>query len=692
MGKLKFTLSNILFWTGIIASCLLLEDVGFLTTSYTGGLAETHFFMLFTIAFGSFLSFFLIEHIKNKVSVDYVLIGVLIMCYAMGCVAIWAFDGVVFDGVQHFEYLLSYWEQGKQTISLTVFMLATYATLFHFNKNYPSIRKIKIVYILIIVLCLLASVYSWIFEYDSIIYNLTPNIGYKDITSFFWNPNMYCLMLLLGIFSCFGLNYYKKNVVSYIGMFAFMIMICLVASLTSIAVGLASLFVYFIIEIIFTMRKSHKRGLIGLVIYLFIIATIAVLLACALNFQMGPVSDFFKSVYKNFSTAHYANLTERTIIWDELIGFLRQNTLTLLFGVGFRNSYHVVGGLVYAHQGSEFTSLSCHSGYLQIFMNFGVVGLAAYAMFFFYYLYCLIRLAKKDGRFTLLFGLIGFALMGYAVMESIIFLNPNTLGLLICAFFYLPVINKHKHFKHHQLADSLLNIEKPEPLEPNLITKSVAKVLMSLVVIPVSFLIFPIFREDELMKYFLINLSVLIFVCSLFIPFISSCLSYKKHRFVSSLILSINSTMVGLVVAYLILRNTFYGYFQFDDTKWVFPGLLVMVFIGECIVLGFARDRKFKDYLVTYIGISKNSFMGLLGSGAIIVTTYFILSYMDLASPLTYVIYPFIVLIAYYLASYLVRFKDQKQIIKAYNQACLYSLKMDVLEDRLGAYDDKRRD
>lgn len=692
MGKLKFTLSNILFWLSIASTCLLLEDVGFLTTSPKGPLGESFFFMLLVLSMGGFLSYFLIEHIKNKVKVDYVLITVLLTGFICGLISIYSFTGVSFTGVKTFEYSISRWDQVHQMLLLMVYLVTIYAVLFYFNRNHPSIRKLQVVYFIIVAITLLGTIYSWIMEYDAIIYNLSGKTDPMNVYSIFWNPNMFSLMILLGMFSCFGLNYFKKRIIWFLLIIYFTLMICFVASLTSIIVCVAALVIYFLLEIIFAFRRHRKRAIFDLTIYLVVITGFVTLYACALNFDLGHFSLFCKSVYEYFSLANYASLSNRTFIWDCASTFLKDHPMSFALGVGFKNSFSIVGGMLYAYRGGTFAPISTHNGFIQVLMNFGLVGIIFYALFFAYYVYCILRVFKKDARFALIFGLIGFALLGYAVMESVIFLNPNTLGLLICAFFYLPIMNKWKHYCRPQLGDDVISVDKPQPIPSRLINKSLSKVFMALIVVAVSFFIFPLFREDISLMYLLVNIVVVLVLCAFTVPFIISSIAKSHSRKVGLLLCVINSILVAAPFVYLGIRYAYQRYWFAFGAEWVIPVLLVIVLVGEAIIFGVAKGQKGKDYLATLIGLSKHSFMGLLGAGVIILISYFIIDYFDLVSPLTYIIYPVIVLTSYYLSSYLVPFKDQKEFVKCYNESLLYSMKKDVLKDRLGEYNEKRRD
>ena len=129
MGKLKFTLSNILFWVSIIASCLLLENVAFLTNNVAGGLDNTSFFMLFALAMIGYISYFIVDHIKNKSKLDYVLLTVIIVGLGVNLVSIWSFKGISFDSTNpdyNFNYVVSTWDQVKQSLSSLVFFVTLY--------------------------------------------------------------------------------------------------------------------------------------------------------------------------------------------------------------------------------------------------------------------------------------------------------------------------------------------------------------------------------------------------------------------------------------------------------------------------------------------------------------------------------------------------------------------------------------
>ena len=689
MGKLKFTLSNIFLWLGIVASCLLLENVPFMAIGTPKGLSDTHFFMFFALAMSCYIPYFLIEHIKNKAKFDFVLGPIMIIGFVCATLAIWLLGDVEITKATTINYSIDQWEATKQTLSTFIFMLSLYAVLFFFNKNYPSIRKLKVVFVILILVahaCCIYSLIAEIGEYSEILNNQTSN---ANIKSFFWNPNMFAGYLLMGILACIGLNYFKKNAFSYISILFLLTIVFFVGSLTGTSVSLLVVLIYFLVEILFYFKKSIKAAILLLALYLAILVGLVVLYASALNYDLGQLSNLCHSIYRSFDIVNYDSISGRTKIWNYSITFLSEDPIRLIFGVGFRNSPYITAALNFYSLGN---TLSCHSGYIQILINFGIVGMVIYSLFVLYYFYCAFRLLKRDTRFSLLFLLAGFALLSYGVTESFFLFNPNTQGIILGVAFFLPVVNKWKHLKHHEIGDQAIEINKPEKMDPELITKSFGKILMSLIAVASSLFIFSFFRDNIFIKFLIINVIGILVICAFTVPFIISCIAIKIRLKVAVTICVLNFLFIGGAFAYLVVRYYQDNLSFVDNSKWVYPIMLAMVLAAECFILGTFKRRNFKDYAASLLGVTKNSFMGIIGVFAVAMATFGVFNYMDVISPLTFIIYPAIALLFFYLFSYIVPFKDQREWINGYNHIALYSLKKEVLLDRLGAFNEDRMD
>ena len=316
MGKLKFTLSNILFWISLIASCLLLENVAFMTNNSKGGLNDAHFFMFFALAIIGYIAYFIIEHVKNHVTIDFFMLGVLSIGFICSMIVIWNMRVMpLFSKYPSSFYVYSqdYWQQTRHSLSLLVFVISIYAILFFFNKNYPSGRKIQVLLFIIMVVCYGLIIYSLIKEMDAYVYNIVNMpLHPRSIKSLFWNSNMFGGMIVMGLCAAIGLNVYKKNAFSYISLFAFAVEIVFIGSITCVISALGILVFYFLIEIILTIKRRAARGISFLVIYLSIVVSLVVVFALGLTCEMGTFSNFCRYMFKGVNGANYHTLTDRT--------------------------------------------------------------------------------------------------------------------------------------------------------------------------------------------------------------------------------------------------------------------------------------------------------------------------------------------------------------------------------------------
>ncbi len=694
MGKLKFTFSNIIYILALVASFLLLENIPFLSSNLRSGLNNTHFFMLFTFAMVGYFTYFFIQHLKNKVVLDYVQVVGFAIFFAFGLVSIWGFRNFHLESSvtgYTFDYSLSTWTQVRQTLSLFTFIVTLYATLFHFNRNFPSIRKLQIVYLGVIVFVYFAIIYSLITEINTYKYNLSSMSNFRAIKSIFWNSNMFSGMIVIGILSCIGFNYFKKNAFCYISIAGFFVIIVLVGSLNAIAVSGSVLIIYYLIEILAIVRKKFKTSMVLLALFLISISTLIVLFACALSYDLGGLTKFCKTLHLNITSADYATLTRRTFTWSSCLTHLANHPFSLCFGLGADNTNAIIGGYWHVYRKALFGTLSAHSGYIQILMNYGITGFSLYAGFILYFFICFFKLIKKQTRFSLLFGLVGIAMLAYGVLESFGPFLPNTQGILVGILFFMPLINRHKHLKRHQLGDEVAMLEKPKPLKPRSVMVGTAIILGGLLSAAGSLFVFPNFRALPL-RDLLLNICIGLFILSCFLPFILSSLVVKGKRHTNLWFITINGIAFALLGALFTLFYVYSPNLIVPYQKWVLPGLLFVILLIDSIYIGIAKQRKFTTFLYNFIAFTKNVCMGVFGVFLVALGLYLLRGKMDLVSPLTFIIYVAFTLLIYFIFVNLIPFKENKIVINHFNDLGLYSLHKDVVKDRLGVINEARRD
>ena len=687
MGKLKFTFTNIFFWVGIICSILIFENITFFTQSdptepISLNMEEPYFFILFAIAGLCYFFLFLYESIYNRTKTNLVLLIILVALLGCGIAGIILYNGRTFDNGSP-EIVIDQWSKMKHIMSFILYVLTLYSTIFYFTKNHPSIRRLSIIFVVVMLVTYFFVIYSLVTEYtkyETIANVVDPaSISSQNIKSLFLNPNMYAGFLLMGICASIGLNFFKKNIFSYISIVGFAIVQVFVCSLTNIIISLGVVFVYFLVEIIVSFKKRKGIAFLKLAIMLMVYVTIVLLFVMSQTFDIKGLSPFFRFLYKELSNSNYHDFSNRTKIWETALYASNNNIFTLLFGYGFRNSEYLIGSLI----GVEDYRISCHNGYLQTLVNYGIVGIAALAVFFAYYFYCLIRLMKKDTRFALLFMTIGLAYFALAVTESLIAFAPSAQGLLIGALFYLPVVNRWTHYKKKLAGDSVIEEHaSPKLMEPRLMVRGTAAFIVSLMAITCSFFMFDEFRANQVIFYTLINAVVMLGFLLLTFPYLIGLFSNDGSltKFISRL--SVFGFILAALISLVISLKYIPGIILTETFMWL-PAIIIMVFIFSfTIIYSIVSGGSFKLYLNTFIAF-KTMLGSLIGVGLYLVSLYFAKGYLMVDAPIMMALVALGMMVTFYTFSLIIPFKDTLEVASYVTNFDANLMKIDVIRDRL---------
>lgn len=689
MGKLRFAFTNIMFWVAIIASILVFEDITFFEKGTAEsfmlpGMQDPYFFMFFGIAAFCFVVMILYETFFNRTKVSKLALVVCLTILVCGIIGICSFDGMTFTNGAA-PIVVDEWSKTKHILSFVLFVLTIYSVLFYFNKNHPSIKRLRFLFLIIILVTYFFVIYSIVTEYwkYEMIANtkLDEEIPHVSVQSLFNNSNMFAGFILMGICASMGLNYFKKNPLSYISIIGFSIIQVFACSLTSIIITLGGTFLYFLVEIIADFKK-YKTGpvpFVKLTIVLMIYVAIILMFCLAQVYDVGAVTAFCRYLYRELSTSDFNSFTNRREIWEAAIGASNQNVTTLLFGYGFRNSEYIVGGLMNV----DDHRISCHNGYLQILLNFGIIGLVAFGIFIFVYLYSLIRLFKRHLRFSLIFLIIGFSYFALATMESIIAFNASATGIIIGAAFYLPVVNKYRHFRHREVGNYAIDYHSsPKLLKPELMARWASRFLLSLMAIVSVFFIFDEFRADTHIFYTLVNTLCVLGLLFFSWPYLNA-LWAKSGQLYKYLF---HSLLFVIPVALLASGSSVMVFTQAENANhgfiWICPAVLILYLLLEISIYSIILHGSFKLYLNTFVGI-KTSLGSLIGAGGYIVLAYFVRDYLIPNSMITYLLLALGAGLFYYSFSFITPFKDLFEVVRFAGEFDANLMKIDVIRDRL---------
>ena len=106
----------------------------------------------------------------------------------------------------------------------------------------------------------------------------------------------------------------------------------------------------------------------------------------------------------------------------------------------------------------ERTVRTCHSGYVEVFLMSGIVGLSFYSFGIGFGFYCIIRLfIRKQFRFALMYLMFYFCILTHNLVESTRFFDVSTSGAIIMLLFFLPPIAVWQHMRKPQLVKQAIH-------------------------------------------------------------------------------------------------------------------------------------------------------------------------------------------------------------------------------------------
>jgi hypothetical protein len=361
---------------------------------------------------------------------------------------------VILDAVAIFsfpDHLLYYWwsstyylgdlTRWRYFIQWIVVCVTLYLFFAIFPKTVVTSRYWNLFALGCVLLTAAAIIYSYIAEY-SIYWDLLRNPGELENEaypqSFAWNRNNYGLVLFVGMACSFYL--YARNWRWYyplIGFFYFlnqffvMSKTCLLCSL--VFLGLYLVWLYFE-----SVRKHPKRNNIILGILFFLILAIVLFISTGLIEDFYEANRLYQEVKLVFENIDLGSLEFRKPIWDTIKMIMDTSWITRLCGVGDYNSKFFLNW--YYFKGISFDMFSAHSGYFDVWLRFGWIGLALYGGLLVFIFYYILRgiLAHRSYAYVSLFFFACMLL--HAGTEDTNFLDATTKPLLLYAVIVEPVL------------------------------------------------------------------------------------------------------------------------------------------------------------------------------------------------------------------------------------------------------------
>ncbi len=457
MGKLRFTLTNVLFWVALVLSCLLSENFAIFSANPMGGYSADSAFILTISIIGLLALYYFLEHKKNGLKFDKVLLPSLCIAGLLLILNILrqGFRSFIsYSDMWYFDIAFSRWERILASLQVVIWLAVVYALVFVYNRfrlNKESYRWIAKLYLIGTLLMCLVDVFM---EKDTIISILGGSGSGAELTFVMGNANVWSLLIFSGILTAIVLSFKRYRWYYHAAMFVLFLYNTLTTCATTIYITFVAIAAYTIFEIFSRYKTSKKQSLKWLFIYLGACLAALVLFGVLIIARVPMFYNLWLFISRDIFAKNVNTLSGRTDIWFRIWHFMSENPVDVVFGLG-----HYTGSAIFQEY-MGYTVKSAHSAFMEMFLRYGLIGLAIYLGIIGLTVYCFIRhIKEKNYRFAFIYGLCFLCILGHSMTESTTLFTPNVGGLYFSFVFVLPVLNiiQRKHFK--ELKDDLMTVE-----------------------------------------------------------------------------------------------------------------------------------------------------------------------------------------------------------------------------------------
>ena len=601
MGKLRFTLTYLLFWVVIVFSCLLAENLALFSNEPMGGMSVDTLILLSLFVVVLLFFYYFKERKENKITIDKILLPIIAI-FGTVCIATiwWQGPREFINPDDNYITAISFTIKEKISFSLQVVVWCgvLYGLLFVNNRYSISRNWIRWLSLLYIAGIFIASVIDIIIEFDNIVDIFQGTYTGGGLQFVVYNSNVWAHILLVALLTCIILSTRKFNVVYYILMIHFLAMIILTSCSTATFVGAAALVLYNLYEIGSLFNQQRKKSIALFVVYLSAIAVLIVFFIVMIQTNVSVFENLWTFLDNQILKKDYGTLTSRTTIWDSIFVLLSRNFVDFFFGLGYKTGNAIFTQFYVANYDHSFPIRSTHNGVMEVFLRHGLLGVLLYVDLLAVFIIGAVKLLKKkQRRVAYFYSLCFFALLVHSVAESTLFFTPNLAGVYMTLIFFLPVANvaKEKHFE--KLNEELQQQEiVPYKTEKNSVYYFINVVLYGLIIALATSLLIPFLHTNVTpLTVYLIVIGALIiglFVC----PIIATVKDGRKlgDAFRDYIVRPITKNYVAVFSALFV--GLMYGFiFRETFTYDLFSTMLYTLFIFAIYEFVFSLFAKPND-------------------------------------------------------------------------------------------------
>ena len=476
MGKLRFTLTNIIFWIVLMLSCLLSENFAVLNNDPLKGFAVDSAFILTISIIALLVLYYFLEHKKNKLTFDKVLLpGLLVSGLLLILNVFRQFNRVfpTYDASGTFAISFTVQERLMASLQVVIWLAVMYAAVFVYNRfrlNKESYRWVGKIYLIISLLLCFIDLFlegNLLIE----IFNGTNSSGLKFLMG---NQNIWSLLIFGGFITAVMLSYKRFRWYYYAAMVYLYIHNLFTSCATTTYLCTGVLILYSIFEIVLRFKNNRPSRVKYVATYLGIIAGFSGTFALLVLFKVPLFVNLWNFLYNALFHKEFSTMTGRVGIWLKIFDLLKANPLDLIFGLGHKTANKIL--VEYST-----TIRTAHNAIMEMFLRYGLIGACIYIGILGLTVYALVKhIQKKNYRFAIIYGLCFTAILGHSMTESTTLFTPNVGGLYFSFVFVLPILNIIQEKRFKELRDDVVIADvSKERLNPSSLTNGLIILISS---------------------------------------------------------------------------------------------------------------------------------------------------------------------------------------------------------------------
>ena len=572
MGKLRFTLTSLLFYIILFLSCFLAENFAFYTSNPLVGLNRSTSVLIAFLIIVLLLFYYYLEHRKNGLKFDKVLLPLLAICFLlMSITIIWQ------KNIGNVDKLIT-------IAQIFIWMVVLYSILFTHNR-FNAIKKVSTIFAIVFLVFILGCAFIDLFvegkNFVAIFNGTYSESGFRFLI---YHHNAWAMMLLFGQLTAYLLSIKKFNIFYYISSIILFLFIIMTTSTTAVFIGGASLILYTVYEVIYIFRSNRKKAIILFVSFFGSIALIALVSTILYQSKVVEFVNLFNYLLSRTFIKDYSNFSNRTFIWKEVFNMLLENPRNFIFGLGYRTADAMLETRVGVR--------TAHNGFIEVFLRHGLLGELVYLNAIGLFVFSIVKLfKKKQYRFAVISSFLFLAILIHGCTESTVIFAPNSEGCYLLIAFYLPVVNVLKEKKFDVLKEQ---VDKQEvvPIDKANISLNVFSLALGLVAsLFIASFLNALNNQNVRMVFLIVASSLLALV--LIASLILSVTVFKGH------ILKVLETSFVPLLITIILGLSFVYFLNYHINPNVFGSVIVFIII---FVLYFASyffipNKNKKDFV-----------------------------------------------------------------------------------------------